>query len=135
MISVEGGNYCPLQFHIELKEMAEAIKELQDQVKPLALTEAVKWHGQVYLGYEITKKAGGGRYNYDHIPQVMELRAELKEREKLHQHAYKNMNHGIYLNEQTGEVYEPAQYIQNEDTIQIKLSKWECSFYPLSVLY
>ena len=125
MIEVEGGERCPLAFHIHLKEMAEAIKELQDQVKPLALTEAVKWHGQVYLGYEITKKAGGGRYNYDHIPQVMELRAELKEREKLHQHAYKNMNHGIYLNEQTGELYEPAQYIQNEDTIQIKLSKLE----------
>jgi hypothetical protein len=24
------------------------------------------------------------------------------------------------LNEQTGEVYEPAQYIQNEDTIMLK---------------
>lgn len=123
MLNVGEGNYCPLQFHIELKELADAIKEFQDQIKPLALVEASKWHGQVYCGYEITKKAGGGRYNYDHIPQVMELRAELKEREKLHQHAYKNMNHGIYLNEQTGEVYEPAQYIQNEDTIQIKLAK------------
>jgi len=120
MLEVGGGNYCPLQFHIELKELADTIKNFQDQVKPLALTEAGKWHGQVYHGYEITRKAGGGRYNYDHIAQVMELRAELKEREKLHQHAYKNMNHGIYLNEQTGEVYEPAQYLQNEDTIMLK---------------
>jgi hypothetical protein len=24
------------------------------------------------------------------------------------------------LNEQTGEVYEPAQYLQNEDTIMLK---------------
>lgn len=123
MLNVGEGNYCPLQFHIELKELADAIKEFQDQIKPLALTEASKWHGQVYCGYEITKKAGGGRYNYDHIPQVMELRSELKEREKLHQHAYKQMNQGIFLNEHTGEVYEPAQYIQNDDTIQIKLAK------------
>ena len=35
MIEVEGGERCPLAFHIHLKEMAEAIKELQDQVKPL----------------------------------------------------------------------------------------------------
>ena len=123
MISVEGGNYCPLQFHIELKEMAEAIKEFQDQVKPLALTEAVKWHGQVYLGYEITKKAGSGRYTYDHIPQIVELKNQLKEREKMHQSAYKTMNQGLFLNEQTGEVYEPAQYHANEDVIQIKLAK------------
>lgn len=120
MLEIGGGNYCPLQFHIELKELADTIKNFQDQVKPLALTEAGKWHGQVYHGYEITRKAGGGRYSYDHIPQVQELKLALKEREKLHQHAYKNMNHGIYLNEQTGEVYEPAQYLQNEDTIMLK---------------
>jgi hypothetical protein len=53
----------------------------------------------------------------------MELRAELKEREKLHQHAYKQMNLGIFLNEQTGEVYEPAKYLQNEDTIMLKAVK------------
>ena len=123
MISVEGGNYCPLQFHIELKEMAEAIKEFQDQVKPLALAEAGKWHGQVYLGYDITKKAGSGRYTYDHIPQIVELKNQLKEREKMHQAAYKTMNQGLFLNEQTGEVYEPAQYHANEDVIQIKLAK------------
>jgi hypothetical protein len=28
------------------------------------------------------------------------------------------------LNEQTGEVYEPAQYLQNEDTIMLKAVKW-----------
>ena len=123
MLSVGEGNYCPLQFHIELKVLADAIKEFQDQVKPLALTEASKWHGQVYCGYEITKKAGSGRYTYDHIPQVMELKSELKERERMHQLAYKNMNQGIYLNEQTGEVYEPAEYHANEDVIQIKLAK------------
>jgi len=123
MISVEGGNYCPLQFHIELKELADTIKEFQDQVKPLALTEASKWHGQVYCGYEITKKAGGGRYNYDHIERVVQLKNQLKEWERIHQVAYKTMNQGVYLNQDTGEVYEPAQYIQNDDTIQIKLAK------------
>lgn len=120
MLEVGGGNYCPLQFHIQLKELADIIKDFQDQIKPLALTEASKWHGEVYCGYEITKKAGGGRYNYDHIPQVQELKLALKEREKLHQHAYKTMNQGLFLNEITGEVYEPAQYIQNDDTIMLK---------------
>ena len=122
MIEVEGGERCPLAFHIHLKEMAEAIKELQDQVKPLALTEAGKWHGQVYLGYEITKKAGGGRYNYDHIPEIIELKNQVKELEKQAQYAYKTTTQGLLISAD-GELITPAQYIQNEDTIQIKLSK------------
>jgi hypothetical protein len=122
MIEVEGGERCPLAFHIHLKEMAEAIKEFQDQVKPLALAEAGKWHGQVYLGYEITKKAGGGRYNYDHIPEIIELKNQVKELEKQAQYAYKTTTQGLLISAD-GELITPAQYIQNEDTIQIKLSK------------
>jgi hypothetical protein len=122
MIEVEGGERCPLAFHIHLKEMAEAIKEFQDQVKPLALTEAVKWHGQVYLGYEITKKAGGGRYNYDHIPEIIELKNQVKELEKQAQYAYKTTTQGLLISAD-GELITPAQYIQNDDTIQIKLAK------------
>ena len=122
MIEVEGGERCPLAFHIHLKEMAEAIKEFQDQVKPLALTEASKWHGQVYCGYEITKKAGGGRYNYDHIPEIIELKNQVKELEKQAQYAYKTTTQGLLISAD-GELITPAQYIQNDDTIQIKLSK------------
>lgn len=122
MIEVEGGERCPLAFHIHLKEMAEAIKEFQDQVKPLALTEASKWHGQVYCGYEITKKAGGGRYNYDHIPEIIELKNQVKELEKQAQYAYKTTTQGLLISAD-GELITPAQYIQNDDTIQIKLAK------------
>lgn len=122
MLSVGEGNYCPLQFHIELKALADAIKEFQEQVKPLALTEASKWHGQVYLGYEITKKAGGGRYNYDHIPEIIELKNQVKELEKQAQYAYKTTTQGLLISAD-GELITPAQYIQNEDTIQIKLAK------------
>jgi len=122
MIEVEGGERCPLAFHIHLKEMAEAIKEFQDQVKPLALTEASKWHGQVYLGYEITKKAGRGRYNYDHIPETIELKNQVKELEKQAQYAYKTTTQGLLISAD-GELITPAQYIQNDDTIQIKLAK------------
>jgi hypothetical protein len=82
----------------------------------------VKWHGQVYLGYEITKKAGGGRYNYDHIPEIIELKNQVKELEKQAQYAYKTTNQGLLISAD-GELITPAQYIQNEDTIQIKLSK------------
>lgn len=122
MLSVGEGNYCPLQFHIELKALADAIKEFQDQVKPLALTEASKWHGQVYLGYEITKKAGGGRYNYDHIPEIIELKNQVKELEKQAQYAYKTTTQGLLISAD-GELITPAQYIQNDDTIQLKLAK------------
>ena len=122
MLSVGEGNYCPLQFHIELKALSDAIKEFQDQVKPLALTEASKWHGQVYLGYEITKKAGGGRYNYDHIPEIIELKNQVKELEKQAQYAYKTTTQGLLISAD-GELITPAQYIQNDDTIQIKLAK------------
>lgn len=122
MLMVGEGNYCPLQFHIELKALADAIKEFQDQIKPLALNEASKWHGQVYCGYEITKKAGGGRYNYDHIPEIIGLRNQVKELEKQAQYAYKTSSQGLLISAD-GELITPAQYIQNEDTIQLKLAK------------
>lgn len=122
MLSVGEGNYCPFQFHIELKALADAIKEFQDQIKPLALVEASKWHGQVYCGYEITKKAGGGRYNYDHIPEIIELKNQVKELEKQAQNAYKTSSQGLLITAD-GELITPAQYIQNEDTIQLKLAK------------
>jgi hypothetical protein len=120
MLEVGGGNYCPLQFHIELKEIADIIKDFQEQIKPLALTEASKWHGQVYLGYEITKKAGSGRYNYDHISAIVQLKNQLKEMEKQAQFAYKI--NGTMVTED-GEEIQPAVYIANEDVIQIKLAK------------
>jgi hypothetical protein len=120
MLEVGGGNYCPLKFHIELKEIVDMIKDFQDQIKPLALNEASKWHGQVYCGYEITKKAGSGRYNYDHISSIVELKNQLKELEKQAQFAYKI--NGTMVTED-GEEIQPAVYIANEDVIQIKLAK------------
>ena len=122
MIEVEGGNKCPLAFYIELKEITDLLKDLMDQIKPTALTEASKWHGQVYCGYEIIKKAGGGRYNYDHIPEIIELKNQVKELEKQAQYALKTINNGLLITAD-GELITPAQYIQNDDTIQIKLVK------------
>ena len=122
MIEVEGGNKCPLAFYIELKEITDLVKDLMDQIKPTALTEASKWHGQVYCGYEIIKKAGGGRYNYDHIPEIIELKNQVKELEKQAQYALKTINNGLLITAD-GELITPAQYIQNDDTIQIKLVK------------
>ena len=122
MIEVEGGNQCPLAFYIELKEITDLVKDLMDQIKPTALTEASKWHGQVYCGYEIIKKAGGGRYNYDHIPEIIELKNQVKELEKQAQYALKTINNGLLITAD-GELITPAQYIQNDDTIQIKLVK------------
>ena len=74
------------------------------------------------MGYEITKKAGGGRDNYDHIPEIIELKNQVKELEKQAQYAYKTTTQGLLISAD-GELITPAQYIQNDDTIQIKLAK------------
>jgi hypothetical protein len=65
----------------------------------------------------------GGRYSYDHIPQIVALKNELKEREKLHQLAYKNMHQGLFINEITGEVYEPAVFKPSESYVKLIKAK------------
>jgi hypothetical protein len=103
--AVENGNLNPLDLKIALKRLSELIEGVDSQIKPLVQQEARKWHLQDYGGYRIEYMESGGRYSYDHIPQIVALKNELKEREKLHQLAYKNMNQGLFINEITGEVY------------------------------
>ena len=40
--------------------------------------------------------------------------------EKFHQAAYKNRNQGFFLNEHTGEIYEPAAYKEGPTTLIFK---------------
>jgi hypothetical protein len=121
--AVENGNLNPLDLKIALKRLSELIEGVDSQIKPLVQQEARKWHLQDYNGYRIEYMESGGRYSYDHIPEIVTLKNELKEREKLHQLAYKNMNQGLFINEVTGEVYEPAVFKPSESYVKLIKSK------------
>jgi hypothetical protein len=104
-----------------LKNLEALCKELKDQIQPDALHEADAFKGQIYHGYQIDVREVGGRYTYDHIDEISDLKARLKDLEKSAQLSYKmSANGSIMMNEQTGEVTSPAHYKGGSTAIILK---------------
>lgn len=120
MDKVRNGEESPLDAYIELKALAEYVKDCLDEIKDQAITEGEKYKGQTYKGFQIDVRSVGGKYSYDHIAEWVALKEKIKEVEKFHQAAYKNRNQGFFLNEHTGEIYEPAAYKEGPTTLIFK---------------
>jgi hypothetical protein len=117
---VRDGELSPLDAYIELKSIVEACEDGLKEIKDLALIEAEKFKGQQYKGFTIDVRSAGGRYTYDHLPEWVSLKEKMKDIEKMSQAAFKNRNQGFFLNEHTGEIYEPASYREGTTTIYFK---------------
>lgn len=120
MDKVRGGEESPLDAYIELKALADYVQDCLNEIKDQAITEGEKFKGQTYKGFQIDVRSVGGKYSYDHIAEWVELKEKIKEVEKFHQAAYKNRNQGFFLNEHTGEIYEPAAYKEGPTTLIFK---------------
>lgn len=117
---VRDGELSPLDAYIELKTIIEMAENGLNEIKEGALIEAEKFKGQQYKGFTIDVRSAGGRYTYDHLAEWKQLKDKIKEIEKMAQAAFKNRNQGFFLNEHTGEVYEPAAYKEGTTTIYFK---------------
>lgn len=120
---VLGGEISPLDTYIELKSLEKEIADALTQIKDVALLEAQQYNGSDYKGFRIEVREGGGRYNYDHIEQWNNLKEQLKEIERMAQLSYKNQHSGYFMNELTGEIFEPARYTFSSPSIIFKVIK------------
>jgi len=119
--NVGDGFESPLRGYIELKNLEALCKELKDEIQSDALNEANAFKGQIYHGYQIDVREVGGRYSYDHIAEISDLKARLKELEKEAQLSYKmSANGSIMMKEDTGEVFPPAHYKGGSTAIILK---------------
>ena len=120
---VLGGEISPLDTYIELKTLEKEIADALTKIKDEALLEAQKYNGADYKGFRIEVRDGGGRYNYEHIEQWNALKEQIKEVERMAQLSYKNQHSGYFMNELTGEIFEPARYTFSSPSILFKVIK------------
>ena len=123
-IACTNGNINALECYIELKNLEAFVKECKDMIQADALSEADKHKGQVFMGYQIDVRSVGGKYSYDHIEEIVQLKAQLKELEKAAQESYKLSAKGsIMMNVDTGEVTPTAHYKEGTTAIILKEAK------------
>lgn len=115
------GDINPLEFMVKVSAMEAAIKEAKQQIMEVALEELEKHNEkQVELHGAKISKTAGGRYSYKHIEEWNNLNDLKKAIEKKAQEAFKAQMHGGSVVSDDGEVYEPAEYLPNKESISIK---------------
>lgn len=132
-IQVEEGNINSLDAYIAVKEIEKIISGdkssvgILEQLRDLAIDEAEKVKGESYKGYKVELKQGG-RYDYSHISKISDLKQEMKpleqsikELQKVAQTAFK-IGHTM-VDDETGEVIEPAKYIPYATSIVLTKEK------------
>lgn len=117
------GELSPLEFKLYLNRLKDVITECEEMVDEVVLTEGEKYKGQVIHGYRV-EISSSGRYKYDHIPEIVELKKRLKFLEQLHQSAYKFHTQGTcILDDETGETITPAEFVPSKTYVKLQKEK------------
>lgn len=117
---VTAGNKEALPAFIDLKKYADDLAQYLEALKEKAVEEFNGSYGgreQVINGATVSKHSGG-RYIYKDVPGWKAMKDKLTLMEKSAQLAYKAG--GECIDEETGEVIVPAQYIPNKESITVK---------------
>jgi hypothetical protein len=107
----EDATYNSLSVKIAFKDITTMIDGFDETYKQSILEESAKWNKQDFDGYHVDIIEGGGRYSYDHIPEWVNKKAELKALELGAQASAKaqKINQNVVSND--GELIEPARFI------------------------
>ena len=119
---VSEGEYDALMLWKELKQIESVIKEIKADLID-DVTEQWELHGEseVKLHGATFTKSVGGRYDYSHIQEWKQKKAELKDIETSAQEAYKQQQKGVNMVDEEGVVAEAAAYKPNKESISVKL--------------
>lgn len=98
--------FSALEGYIFFKELKEHLATCIDAIKEKAFIEAKEYDKQEKFGYKISVTNGYNKYDYSVNQDYSRLSKEIKELEDKLKTASKN---GMsFLNEETGEVFEPC---------------------------
>ena len=115
------GDLDGLKALIHLKYMEKVAKEAYSGITEYAIVSAEKYEGSkgILDSAKFQVKAGG-RYDYSHIEEWVNKKAELKIIEERAKQAYDMQLKGMTrADEQTGDVDEPAKYKSNATAVAI----------------
>lgn len=117
---VWSGQAVPVDLMIALKEIKEVIDDIETFHQDVFRKQAEMYNKQEYSGYLFEVRTGGGRYNYDHIPEIVSLTERLKELQQKAQSSYKVSMSGMNTVSDDGELIAPAKFVPSKDSIIIK---------------
>lgn len=115
------GGYYALSALAILNDMAHVIAKAQEQVKEYAIKEAETYNENkfTFAGRTFTKVPARQMVKFDHVPQWKELAERRKRIEQLSLQAAKTFGVTI-VDDETGEVIEPAQISYTKPSISVK---------------
>jgi hypothetical protein len=110
----------PLELLIALKQIQDTIDKISSDLNEDFLKSANQYNKQEFNGYVVEVRTGGGRYEYDHIPEYVELSARLKAIQDVAKQSYRLSlsNNGMISEE--GEIMMSAKFVPYKDSIVLK---------------
>jgi ribosomal protein L22 len=118
------GEQSALSAYIELKQIEASLKQALEAVSEAAYQEADRYSEKTIKLHnaEVTKKSSAGRWDYSHIPQHNSAKERLKAIEEMAKQAAANAKRGTtVIDNETGEVIEPATYTDGKTILSVKL--------------
>jgi hypothetical protein len=114
------GQALPMDLLLVLKQVKELIDDIEVTHADDFNKAAMFYNKQVYDGYNIEVRTGGGRYNYDHIPEIVSLSEQIKELQAKAQSSYRIALTSLSAVSEDGELITPAKFIPSKDSIIVK---------------
>jgi hypothetical protein len=110
----------PLEFLIALKQIQDTIDKISSDLNEDFLKSANQYNKQEFNGYVVEVRTGGGRYEYDHIPEYIELSSRLKAIQDVAKQSYRLSLSNNNMVSDDGEVMVSAKFIPYKDSIVLK---------------
>lgn len=108
----------PLELLANFKRIEKTISECKDVIMETALLELERYGNKRETETAVFEFTQSGRYDYSRNPDYVKLKKQIKEIESNMKLSYKKEG---YIDPETGEFVEPAEYKANSPAIRIKL--------------
>ena len=122
LTEVEEGNLNALDVYAMLKQSKNLFDESIRQIEPLAQSFAELYTEKTFnqSGYTFEKRNGSTRYSYNHIPEIFELKQQLKYAEAKYKHAFLSKQKGLLTASEDGEELVMPKVSYTKDSLIVK---------------
>ena len=122
LTQAEEGNINPLDVYAIFKQSKLLIDEAIAQIEPLAQREAEMYSEKSFeqSGFTFEKRNGATRYSFNHIPEIFEIKQQLKFAEAKYKHAYLSQQKGLLTASEDGEEMVMPKVTYSKDSLIVK---------------
>lgn len=121
---MEHGTLDSLKGYVMLKRLEADLENAMSVLKPAAIQKATEFGKGEHDAYgaRFQVKAAAGRWDFKSLPWFASLEAKRKANEEKAKAAYQAAQRmQTIVDDETGEVIQPAVYVAGSDTVTIKL--------------